>query len=462
MRRARGANLTFLSPGVCALALLALLSGAVILTQARPKPARHVFWLTARAHHLVYGPVVAEWNATRPDQSVSMLLLDGPAMERRMLSGLLADTPIADVLEMERPIAARAFTGPLEDVGFVDLTDRLAAEGLLASINRTSFSPWTSRGRIFGIPHDVHPVLLAYRADIIEAAGIDMSEIETWADFARVLRPLMADSDGDRQPDRFLINFWPSNPYLPEALLLQAGGQFFDEQNQPVLDSDTNVGVLAELATWITGPNRIAIDAPEFSTAGNRLRLNGKVVATIMPDWIAGAWKIDLPGLRGKIKLMPLPAWQKGGRRTTVTGGTMLGIPKSTTDFEAAWQFAKHLYFSPELAERFYRASNIITPVKDLWTLPVFDEPDPFFSGQPAGRLFINQAEHVPARSSSPYNHLAASELGNALFLLKEYADSRGAFAAQDLRLEARRLLKEAQSRLKSQISRNAFLRQQP
>ena len=448
-----------LSPGVLAIALVGVISGVALLCQSTPPRARHVFWLTARAHRIVYEPILAEWNLAHPQDTVSMLLLDGPAMERRMLSGVLADTPMADLLEMERPIAARAFTGPLEDVGFTDLTERLRAEGLLETINATSFSPWTSRGRIFGLPHDVHPVLLAYRADLVEAAGIDVSQIETWADFTRVLRPLMTDLDGNRVPDRYLINFWPSNPYLPETLLLQAGGQFFDAENMPVLNSEVNARTVAELAVWLTGPHRIAIDAPEFNAAGNRLRLNGTVVATIMPDWIAGAWKADLPGLKGRIKLMPLPAWQRGGRRTSVTGGTMLGIPKSTTDFEAAWSFAKHLYFSPELAERFYRASSIITPVKTLWSLPVYDEPDPYFSGQPAGRLFIEQAAHVPARTSSPYNHVAVQELGNILFALKHHAESRQQFTAAELLPEAQRLLNDAQGRIESQLQRNAFLR---
>ncbi len=91
---------------------------------------------------------------------------------------------------MERRAVARAFAGPIEAVGFVDLTDRLAKDGLLERINTPSFSPWSSRGRVFGLPHDVHPVMLGYRADIVEAAGIDVSKIETWDDFERIMRPL--------------------------------------------------------------------------------------------------------------------------------------------------------------------------------------------------------------------------------------------------------------------------------
>jgi len=451
-----------LSSGFWLLAALGIVAGVALSLQRPAKPARQIFWLTARAHQLAYAPIVEDWNRGNPDASVSMVLFDGPALEQRMLAGLLSRTPISDLLEVERSIAGRAFTGPPESIGFVDLTDRLREEGLLDAINPSSLSPWMHRGRIFGLPHDVHPVLLAYRADLVEAAGIDVSQVETWDDFARVFRPLLADRNGDGEPDRYLLNFWPTNPYLPETLLLQAGGGFFDAQNRPTLDSEVSVHVAATLASWLTGPTRLAIDAPEFNAGGNQLRLNGVVIATIMPDWVAGAWKNDLPSLAGKIKLMPLPAWERGGRRTSATGGTMLAIPKTTSNPDAAWRFAKHLYFSPALAERFYRASNIIPPTKTLWTLPVFAEPDPYFCGQPAGRLFIEQAAHVPARPASPYNHFGVSEYTDVLLALKSYAERVGDSRPAALESEARRLLGAAQLRLERRIQGNAFLRTTP
>jgi len=42
-------------------------------------------------------------------------------------------------------------------------------------------------------------------------------------------------------------------------------------------------------------------------------RLAGVVVATLLADWAAGGWKLNMPGLEGKVKLMPIPAWEPGG-----------------------------------------------------------------------------------------------------------------------------------------------------
>ena len=42
---------------------------------------------------------------------------------------------------------------------------------------------------------------------------------------------------------------------------------------------------------------------------------------------------------------MPLPCMDPlEGRRTSVWGGTMLGISKTTKDLDTAWTFARQLY----------------------------------------------------------------------------------------------------------------------
>jgi arabinosaccharide transport system substrate-binding protein len=335
------------------------------------------------------------------------------------------------------------------------------AEGIDAQINAPSFAPWTSRGRIFGLPHDVHPVLLAYRADLVEAAGIDVADIATWDDFARILRPLMRDFDGDGYPDRYLLNIWETNPELIESLMLQAGGALFDAQEQLVMHSESNARVLATVVSWTTGPGRIAGNAPEFDAAGNKMRLDGTVLFSLMPDWLTGAWRQDLPQLAGKVKLMPLPAWDQGGRRTTVMGGTMLGIPRRVKDFDSAWRYAKHLYLSPDLAHALFRTTGIISPVKSHWTDPVYDAPSAYFCGQRSGRLYIAAAPEVPPRTSSPYNALAQIKLTDSALALKAYATQYGAYTVPELLPEARRLLAQAEAQVRALMRRNVFLAQE-
>lgn len=442
------------------IALLALACSVAVVGSGGRERANVTMWTFAPPHAKMYRPLVERWAREPGGQSVDLEVLSLPALERRMMGAFLSGVPVADLIEAERRVASRAFAGPVGAVGFLDLTDRLREDGLLEAINTASFSPWTSRGRVFGLPHDVHPVMLCYRADLVEAAGIDVSAIETWDDFARLMRPLMADKDGDGMPDRYLIAFWTTFPDQLEALLLQAGDGLFDEGDHLRMATPVNARVLATLAGWIAGPGRIADDVPEFSAAGNQLKLEGKVVAAIMPDWLSNIWRQQLPGLSGKLKLMPLPAWEPGGRRTSVWGGTMLGIPRTAKDPDRLWALAKRLYTSRELSRALYEEGDIISPVRANWDDPIYDRPDEFFSGQAKGRMYIALAGEVPRRTSSPFNTMALLRMQDALVRLVDELRGDPGMTRESLERRAMELLKAGEADVRARIDRNVFARE--
>ncbi|MEM1330247.1 MAG: extracellular solute-binding protein [Planctomycetota bacterium] len=456
-----GLSAASLPPAAAVLGLVALLTTPLALLGLRSNDADAVkFWTFANRHVDLYTDPIEAWNVSGGDPIVDLRLIGMQALQRRTMDGFLARIPTADLIEAEVRMMGSFFAGPTDAVGFLDLTDRLQAEGLLERINPASFSPWMKDGRVFGLPHDVHPVMLGYRADLVEEAGIDVSEIETWADFARVMRPLMADEDDDGEPDRYLISFWTTGPHRStlEMLMLQAGGGFFDESGEPVIASDVNARVLATLVGWVAGPDRIAADVPEFNAAGNQLFGSGFIVANFAPDWMCNVWKNDVATLHGKMRLMPLPAWEPGGRRTSVRGGTMLGIARDAPDHDKLWTFAKKLYFDPQLARDLYQVGDIITPLRDLWDDPVFDQPDPYFMGQRKGRDYMALADDLPPRPSTPYNEIALSRVQDEFIALVAEADRRGEYGAEELEPLALELLERAEASVRKQIERNVFL----
>ena len=451
--------LKMFSPGLWLVLLMAVVSTVLVaLLPVRPRRGLQM-WVFDGNHAKIEGALAEDWNRAHPQTPVQINLLTGATIQTRMLSGFYSDTPVADLIEVERSMIGQVFAGPVADIGFVDLTEKLARETLRTGINAPSFSPWTSRGHVFGLPHDVHPVMLMYRSDLVEAAGIDMSKIETWDDYFRVLRPLMVDLDGDGRPDRFLLNSSPTTLYYHEVLLLQGGGRLFDNDNHPTLNQPPNARLLAKMATWYTGPNRVAAEVPMGGASAPRLLREGYVVALLAPDFIAGSIPGTLPEMAGKFKLMPLPAWEKGGRRTSVLGGTMLGITKASRAPDAAWALAKQLYLSPAGAKRLYEGDRIISPVRANWSQPFYDEPDPFYCNQPVGRMYIQLAPDVPLRPSSPYYPQMQPLLSSVVIQLCRYADDHQLYDAHALEPEAQQLLDEAQHQLEAQINRNAFLR---
>jgi arabinosaccharide transport system substrate-binding protein len=233
----------------------------------------------------------------------------------------------------------------------------------------------------------------------------------------------------------------------------------FDENNQPTLNEPLNARVIARLATWFVGPTHVAAEVTLGGASSMRLIREGYVVGMLAPDWYSGSIRANLPDMAGKFKVMPLPAWDKGGRRTSVLGGTMLGITKASRTPEAAWGFAKALYLSPVTAQRLYEEACIVTPAKANWSQPFYDVPDPYFCGQAIGRMYIELAPNVPLRPSSAYGAPASDLLNLAVIQLCKYAEEHRLYDARALEPEAQRLLDEAQRQLKAQINRNVFLR---
>jgi len=445
------------SPSALVILLLAIVTSVLVVWLPAKDPRGIQFWVFHGAYRDTYMGTIEEWNRAHPETPFAVTLLASSPLERRILSGFLAGTPVADLIALHNAIIPKVFLGPVDQIGLLDITDRLHTEGLYERINEPSFSIMTSRGRIFALPHDVHPALLAYRADIVEAAGIDMSQIETWDDYFRVLRPLMIDNDGDGRPDRYLLSLSETRIDILTMLILQNDGVLFDEQDRPIFANERNAETLSRIIPWITGPSRAATNVP-WTAAGHKQMLDGLVVGAIATDFILGVWKLENPQLAGKMKLMPLPAWERGGRRTSTRGGSMIGINKRSPYIEESWEMAKSLLLSAEGAEQIWRQTNVLSPVKPLWGESFYHEPDPFFGGQQVGTLYIEAAPHVPRRPSAPYAEMAYAYLSNATMALRAYAEKHGIYEPTALKPEALRLLQHHQNRLEKLIQRNVFL----
>jgi arabinosaccharide transport system substrate-binding protein len=101
------------------------------------------------------------------------------------------------------------------------------------------------------------------------------------------MRPVMTDDDGDGEPDRYPLAFWPTDIDKVELLLLQGGGRLFDDEGAPDLASETNARLLARMVSWCVGPDRIAAEVPDFSGRATRSRNRATRSATSSPTGCA-------------------------------------------------------------------------------------------------------------------------------------------------------------------------------
>jgi arabinosaccharide transport system substrate-binding protein len=395
------------------LIVFALASGlAVAVRMAVPIPPVVSIWTFT---HLA-AEEFADRLTDHPDRDRIKVLNLGRAMSDRLSLGVMTRTELPDLVEIEQSELGRYLRGPVDQIPFVDLTERIQREGWDTKCVAARFARYSVQGHIFGIPHDVHPVVLVYRPDVLADLGYSPEDLTTWSDWVEAANAFYRPGAPGTREWRYGLALSDVESFEFLALLWQRGGDIFDASGDVILDNDLAADTLEFYVSLFrshppaAGP-RLSNWNEDFAALAR-----GQFVALMGPDWYLATMRMDAGSLlEGKIRCMPLPAWKPGGRRTSTIGGTMMAIPKACPDVDRAWELAKFLYFDRESLIRRFRNQTIVPPLRTIFEDPVFDEPAPFFQGQRVGRLLTQVAEEVPPVQGSPYIPEAYALL-NAIF----------------------------------------------
>lgn len=296
------------------------------------------------------------------------------------------------------------------DPGLVDIQDRLTEGGYLEELVVNREALYSYKGKIYGVEHALTPVVLYYRADAFEAAGVDMEAVETWDDF-------IAAGVEVSTADVKAISF--SSPL--ELYARQRGQDYFNEAGEVTLDSELCI----ETMNWLLAlrdAHGIA-DQPPAGDAWWAAINEGKYLSHAGADWYAGFFKDNAPDLAGQWKARPLPVWEPNGLTTSCYGGTGACIVRTSEVVEEAWDFVEYTMLSVEGNVRRFELTSLFPPY-----IPAMDDPrlhaaDEYFSGQDLGGIFAQVAADVPAQYQSPYRSELNTKLGakwQAIYDLEE------------------------------------------
>ena len=390
----------------------------------QPRRSDLVMVTFTEAHFAAYQKALPRFER-KHDVRVELQFADWSALQRRLQNAMLAGVDVPDVVELMESSLGFFTRGPEKDFGFMDLTDRVKGEGLDQRMVSQRFALWMARGRIYGIPHDVHPMMLAYRTDIIEKLGINVAELDTWDKFAAVGRKISKDLDGDGNPDRYMLEMPANGGWALQAMILQLGGGLFDAQGNITLVNEATERAFLWYLKHSRGPESIGYDVGWGQSVMQSLS-DGLVLFYWTPDWRSYWFQEFAPKNKGKMALMPLPAFDPGGRRTSVWGGAGICISKATKRPQEAWELVKFLYFDEAELEPRFRGTNILPPLKQAWELPAFQAKNPYYSGQRVGKLYAELAPQTPPVYSGPVHNVAQSKLDQAFFRVATYYKERG------------------------------------
>ncbi|MGC4088340.1 MAG: extracellular solute-binding protein [Polyangiaceae bacterium] len=281
-----------------ALALASTLAVLALRLRARAERADLTFALFAPNHLPAYNRVKPVFER-KHNVRIALQLVQGRALQTRLQNAMLSGTEVPDIVEMPEGSLSFFTRGPLSDVGFVDLTERLDREGYREKLVTARLSLWSSRGHVFGLPHDVHPVMLMYRADLVESLGIDVEQLQTWDDFAAAGRKVIKDLDGDGVPDRYMVDFPSTASWALTILLRQRGIGLFDEQGKVSFNQEKTVDTIIWYLRQNFGKGRIAYECGWGQPLLKAMR-DGLALFYVAPDWRTFVLEQDAPNLSGK------------------------------------------------------------------------------------------------------------------------------------------------------------------
>ncbi|MDQ2644606.1 MAG: extracellular solute-binding protein [Myxococcota bacterium] len=435
-----------------------LLASVVLLAVARrerePKPDL-VFAIFAPNHVKSYEEVIAPFEK-KHGVSVGLQLVHRAALQNRLQNAMLAGTPVPDMVEMLEGGLGFFTRGPLNDVGFLDLTERLEREGLRSRLVESRLSLWTMRKRVLALPHDVHPTVLVYQPALVESLGIDVSQLKTWDDFVAVGQRISRDNDGDGVIDHFMIDLPTSQAWGLITLLRQRGIDLFDAEGHVGFNQPKTVDTIEWYLRQTVGPDKIAFECGWGQPLFKAMQ-DGLALFFIAPDWRTHSFELDAPHLSGRFRAIPFPVWEPGGRRTSAWGGTGLAIARATEHPELAWEFAKALYFDKDSLGKRFAETAILPPLKDAWDLPELKRPFEYYGGQRLGELFAELATETPPAWGNPYSLMAENKLSEAHVRSIEYYKQYG---EKGLRAQIQRELDAAEAYVRRVMDRNVLMKQ--
>jgi arabinosaccharide transport system substrate-binding protein len=440
--------------------LITLAACAGVAVTAAPETASGrkpdlVFATFSKEHAMAYEAALPAFEAAHGCR-VHVQVVDQRALQSRLQSAMQVGADVPDMVELLDGTISFFIKGKLDDVHFVDLTDRLRESGLQDKIVQSRFSKWSSRGRTFALPHDVHPTMLAYRRDLVTQLGIDVSKLTTWDEFARVGREVVTkDLNGDGAPDRYMLDLQADGGDMLQLLALQRGGKFFDERGDVAFDSEAFVDAICWYVTQSQGDRRISFPVGWGQNLAKAMT-DGLVLFYFCPDWRTMQFEMDVPRLKGKLALMPLPSWTDGGPRTSTWGGTGLAFPRRGRNFDLAWKLAMHLYYDEQQLGPRFAQTNILPPLKTAWGQPEFHRMNEFWQVS-LGEAFVPLADDVPPAPSHAYYFSATTKLSKAFTRAADYYREHG---EQGLRERVRADLVSCADEVRLAIRRNVFLRE--
>ncbi|GGS23363.1 ABC transporter substrate-binding protein [Deinococcus knuensis] len=267
----------------------------------------------------------------------------------------------------------------------------------------------TQDGRMVGMPTDIGPGAMFYRADMLKKAGVSPSLLnKSWESYIANGKKVLA-----ANPGTFLI------PDAGEAaqIIIRTGlksgeGLYFDKNNNVLVDPANPRYVRAfTIAKQIRDAKLDARAGSAFSPEWTTAFQKGNLATEFSGAWLVGHMQNWLAkDFSGKWASQQLP-----GNTYASWGGSFYAIPQQSQHKTEAWALIKYLTTNKDQQVLAFKTTGAFPALRAAGNDPVFNEGVPYLNGQKARVLWRQAALKIQPLDVNKLDPIAEQIVNDAL-----------------------------------------------
>ncbi|WP_288680672.1 sugar ABC transporter substrate-binding protein [uncultured Brachyspira sp.] len=306
--------------------------------------------------------------------------------------------------------------------GYIDIEGKVDPSKISTS--------YDSEGKLVSIPWDSGPVVMFYREDLFNQAGIDINSIITFEDYILAGKKLK-----EKFPNITMTGLpFTQDENLFRCLLVANKSYYLNNKGEITVASSKAIETLQMIKRLIdegVAKNTINWDG------GIVANKNGELASWIMGGWWGGTIKDQMPEMKGKWKIAPIPAFPDGARASS-SGGAGLSITASEPIKQAAaLEFIKESLMNVDNQLMMYEKYSLFPSYLPTYDDERFLKSDDYF-GDDFNKILADVTKEIP----------------NVIYASKDFAEIKNTVVSvyEDV-LNNNRDIKSALEQAASQIS---------
>lgn len=334
------------------------------------EPTELTLWTFVQQHADFYLYMADEWNKANPDKPIELVTENIPydEMHTRLLIALQTKEGAPDLVDIEQSKFPNFMKG---EVQLVELNDVIEPE--LDNIVKSRVDIYSQDGKYYGVDLHVGATVMYYNTDIMDQAGVNPDDIKLWSDVEKYGKVVV------EKTGKPFITFEGAGNWSWWPAINQLESDQVSVDGEVMVDDERNIRAMTFFKKLVD--EGIAAIAPGagHDTPEYKAYMNAESAASVfMPFWFMNRFTDEMPDLKGKIIIKPMPAWDEGGNRSAGMGGTGLSITNQTKHLELAKEFLAYSKLSKEGNIQVWTQLGMDPIRTEVWTDPAMSEPNQF------------------------------------------------------------------------------------